>query len=216
MTQTSYVWITFSWYCSYKYNKLNNDEVFWDKNCIVFLLIIVNSTLHFIYCFNTVNHVLEAVKRRDSKQKRYLLKGFLELNHISLWVTASSIFKAFLPSKARATNCTSQAGQDGIHRTALPLISSPSAANQTHHMAAFCLLTTARAKKLFFHQSGQNNNTGITGTFLCLSFSLFLIKFYLQNTGLNCSKQSLSPGSTSAFSLSPGQQCSCVYFSFYS
>lgn len=129
-------------------------------------------------------------------------------------MTASSIFKAFLPSKARATNCTSQASQDGIHRTALPLISSPSAANQTHHIAAFCLLTPARAKKLFLHQYGQKNSTEIACTFLCLSISLFLIEFYLQNAGLKCSKQSLSPGSTSAFSLSPGQECCCACFFF--
>lgn len=62
-------------------------------------------------------------------------------------MTASSIFKAFLPREARATNCTSQAGQDGIHLTALPLISLLSAANQTHHVTAFCFLTESRGQK---------------------------------------------------------------------
>lgn len=32
----------------------------------------------------TATHVLGAVKRRDTKQKKYLVKGFLELHHISL------------------------------------------------------------------------------------------------------------------------------------
>lgn len=130
-------------------------------------------------------------------------------------MTASSIFKAFLPSEARATNCTSQAGQDGIHRTALPLISPPSAANQTHHIAAFCLLTAARAKKVNSSSTRLDKKYQNNWFFLCLSFSLFLVRFYLQKTGLNHSKRSLSPGSTSAFSLSPGQQCSCVFFFFF-
>lgn len=128
-------------------------------------------------------------------------------------MTASSIFKAFLPSEARATNCTSQAGQDGIYRTALPLISPPSAANQTHHIAAFCLLTAARAKKVNSYSTSpdkkQKKNTGITVS-SCVSL---LVRFYLQKTGLNHSKRSLSSGSTSAFSLSPRQQCSCVFSS---
>lgn len=135
-------------------------------------------------------------------------------------MTASSIFKAFLPSEARATNCTSQAGQDGIHLTALPLISPPSAANQTHHIAAFCLLTAARAKKVNSSSTSLDKNTRITASF-SVSLPLCLWSdFYLQKTRLNHSKRSLSPGSTSAFSLSLGQQCSCVFFfflfSFYS
>lgn len=128
-------------------------------------------------------------------------------------MTASSIFKAFLPTEARATNCTSQAGQDGIHRTALPLISPPSAANQTHHIAAFCLLTAARAKKVNSSSPSLDRKHWDNWRFLCLSFSLFLVRFYVQKTGLNHSERSLSPGSTSAFSLSPGQQCSCVFSS---
>lgn len=149
------------------------------------------------------------------------MKGFffLELHHISLWVTASSIFKAFLPSEALATNCTSQAGQDGIHRTALPLISPPSAANQTHHIAAFCLLTAAMAKKVNSSSTSldrkRKKKYWKKWCFLSLSFSLFLVRFYLQKTELNHSKRSLSPGSTSAVSLSPGQQCSCVFFFYF-
>lgn len=73
-------------------------------------------------------------------------------------MTASSIFKASLPSEARATNCTSEAGQDGIHRTAPPLISPPSAANQAHHVAAVCLLTTLRAKKVNSRCAGVDGN----------------------------------------------------------
>ena len=89
-------------------------------------------------------------------------------------MTASSIFKAFLPSEARATNCTSQAGQDGIHRTALPLISPPSAANQTHHIAAFCLLTAAGAKKVnSCSTSVDKKSSGVTGSF-CVCLSLFV------------------------------------------
>lgn len=89
-------------------------------------------------------------------------------------MTASSIFKAFLPSEARATNCTSQAGQDGIHRTALPLISPPSAANQTHHMAAFCLLTAARARKVNSCSTKlDRKSSGMTGPF-SVSFFLFV------------------------------------------
>lgn len=114
-------------------------------------------------------------------------------------MTASSIFKAFLPSEARATNCTSQAGQDGIHRTALPLISAPSAANQTHHIAAFCLLKAARAKKVNSSSTSMGKKKGGGRgrekknriTFLCLSVSLFLVRFYLQETGVNHSKRSL-------------------------
>lgn len=115
-------------------------------------------------------------------------------------MTASSIFKAFLPSEARATNCTSQAGQDGIHRTALPLISAPSAANQTHHIAAFCLLKAARAKKVNSSSTSMDQKKRKGGgeeeeknriTFLYLSVSLFLVRFYLQETGVNHSKRSL-------------------------
>lgn len=71
-------------------------------------------------------------------------------------MTASSIFKASLPSEAWATNCTSEAGQDGIHCTAPPLISPPSAANQAHHVAAVCLLTTLRAKKVNSCSAGMD------------------------------------------------------------
>lgn len=73
-------------------------------------------------------------------------------------MTASSIFKASLPSEAWATNCTSEASQDGIHRTAPPLISPPSAANQAHHVAAVCLLTTSRAKKVNSCSAGVDGN----------------------------------------------------------
>lgn len=125
-------------------------------------------------------------------------------------MTASSIFKAFLP-KTRATNCTSQAGQDGIHLTALPLISPPSAANQTYHIAAFCLLTVARAKELTLTLPVWTQNTRITGS-VCVSLYLFVSGQILSvETGLNHSKWSLSPGSTSGSTLSQGQQCSCVF-----
>lgn len=139
-----------------------------------------------------------AVRRRDSKQKGIRWSVFLELYHIFLWVTASSIFKAFLSRETQATNCTSQAGQDGIHRTALPLISPPSAASQTHHIAAFCLLTTARAKKVNSSCTSLNKKHYNNCFFVCVTFSLFLVRFCMQTTGLNHSKWSLSPGSTSA------------------
>lgn len=80
-------------------------------------------------------------------------------------MTASSISKASLPSEARATNCTSEGGQDGIHRAAPPLISPPSVANQAHHIAAVCLLTTLRAKKVNSCSAGVDGNTlaGLSG-----------------------------------------------------
>lgn len=99
-------------------------------------------------------------------------------------MTASSIFKASLPSEAQATNRTSEAGQDGIHRAHPPLI-SPSAANQAHHIAAVCLLTAARAKKV------NSRTTGVDGNILagwCGSSPLcFWSDFPL-------SERSLSPG----------------------
>ena len=145
-------------------------------DCSVIVILTTAEFTHlFIYYRNTAHHVLVAVKGSDSKQKGIWWRVFLELHHISLWVTASSIFKAFLPSEARATNCTSQAGQDGIHRTALPLISPPSAANQTHHIAAFCLLTAAGAKKVNSCSTSvdKKKSSGVTGSFcVCLSLSL--------------------------------------------
>lgn len=119
---------------------------------------------------------------------------FLELHHVFVWVTARSIFKAFLPGEAWATNCTSEAGQDGIHRSALPLISLPSAANQTHHIAAFCLLITARAKKVNSSSTSLDNNI-LAPALFCLSLSLFLVRFSLQKIGLNNNKRSLFPES---------------------
>lgn len=212
MTSLTYVypvlrltWIICRSYCIELCPNLNKDEVFRDRNytdCSVIVILTTAEFTHlFIYYCNTVHHVLVAVKGSDSKQKGIWWRVFLELHHISLWVTASSIFKAFLPSEARATNCTSQAGQDGIHRTALPLISPPSAANQTHHIAAFCLLTAAGAKKVnSCSTSVDKKSSGVTGSFcVSLSLSLFLVRFYLQKTGLNRSVRSLSPGSTSAF-----------------
>lgn len=119
---------------------------------------------------------------------------FLELHHIFVWVTARSIFKAFLPGEAWATNCTSEAGQDGIHRSALPLISLPSAANQTHHIAAVCLLPVARAKKVNSSSTSLDKNILVLALF-CLSLSLFLVRLSLQKIGLNNTKRSLFPGS---------------------
>lgn len=116
-------------------------------------------------------------------------------------------FKALLPREARATNCTSQAGQDGIHLTALPLISQLSVANQTHHVAAFCFLTATGAKKVNSYSASLDTNTHTKKKYTKISQSDFI-----------CWKQDWtaasnhSPGHSSASSLSPGQPCSCFSF----
>lgn len=170
--------------------------------------------LFFSECCNTVNRVLGLWKAEIGNNEGTQWRAFLERHHISLWVTASSVFKARLPSEAWATNCTSQAGQDGTRRAAPPLISAPSAANQTHHVAAFCLPKAAGAKKVNSsrtgrHRIGKQNESerkkrqdNFSRVAPCLCFRS---GFTGGETGVNHSERSLPPGATWAASLSPGQ-----------
>lgn len=76
-----------------------------------------------------------AKRNRKKQQKEPFVEGrVLEEHRGPLGVTACSVSKASLPSEAQATNCTSEGGQDGIHRAATATdLSPPSAASQARH-----------------------------------------------------------------------------------
>lgn len=182
------------------------------------------SYLHtFFNYYYKINILAGTVKGSDRKQrsiwKEFFFFFFLQNNTTFFFEWQPAVFSrlSFLVKPGRQTAHHKPAKMASIaqpchwshrHRPPIRLITwLPSA----------CWQQPGPEKLTLAPPNWTENLVEWLGLSLCLFSSLFVVRLYLHKPGLNHSKRSLSPGSTSASSLSLGQQSSNFFvFLFFS